>query len=295
MLVRNVDVLILDEPTTNLSPIETRELFKSLRNLKEQGKTIVLITHKIREVLEVTDRVTVLRRGRVVGSVETTKTNSRELAKLMVGREVVFEIEKSPRPPGEVALEVEDLHVIGDTGVSAVRGVSFSVKYGEIFGIGGVEGNGQIELAEAIAGIRRILKGRIILGGRDVTHASTKERYSMGLSYIPEDRRTGLAMDMSVAENSVLTRITYDKYLVNKAGFLRFKEILKYAGKLVKDFEITISALSSPARTLSGGNQQKLVVGRELSKEPSVILAVQPTRGLDVGATEYIRKTLSQK
>ncbi len=292
MLVRNVDVLILDEPTTNLSPIETRELFKSLRNLKEQGKTIVLITHKIREVLEVTDRVTVLRKGRVVGSVETTKTNSRELAKLMVGREVIFEIEKSPRLPGEVAVEVKDLHVIGDTGVSAVRGVSFSVKYGEIFGIGGVEGNGQIELAEAIAGIRRILKGRIILGGRDITHASTKERYSMGLSYIPEDRRTGLAMDMSVAENSVLTRITYDKNLVNKAGFLRFNEILKYAGKLVKDFEIVVSALSSPARTLSGGNQQKLVVGRELSREPSVILAVQPTRGLDVGATEYIRKLL---
>jgi simple sugar transport system ATP-binding protein len=210
----------------------------------------------------------------------------------MVGREVIFEIEKSPRLPGEVAVEVEDLHVIGDTGVSAVRGVSFSVKYGEIFGIGGVEGNGQIELAEAIAGIRRILKGRIILGGRDITHASTKERYSMGLSYIPEDRRTGLAMDMSVAENSVLTRITYDKNLVNKAGFLRFNEILKYAGKLVKDFEIVVSALSSPARTLSGGNQQKLVVGRELSREPSVILAVQPTRGLDVGATEYIRKLL---
>ncbi|MEM0001689.1 MAG: ABC transporter ATP-binding protein [Desulfurococcaceae archaeon] len=292
MLLRNVDVLILDEPTTNLSPIETRELFKSLRSLKEQGKTIVLITHKIREILEITDRVTVLRKGRVVGSVETNNTNSRELARMMVGREVILEIDKPPVRVGEVALEIEDLHVMSDVGGEAVKGVSFDVRYGEIFGIAGVEGNGQVELAEAIAGIRRVLKGRILLGGKDVTQLSTRERYSMGLSYIPEDRRIALAMDMSVAENSVLTRIIYDKTLVNKMGFLSFNEILRQAMKLVKEFDIVISTFSSPVRTLSGGNQQKLVVGRELSREPSVILAVQPTRGLDVGATEYIRRLL---
>ncbi|MEM0369006.1 MAG: ATP-binding cassette domain-containing protein, partial [Desulfurococcaceae archaeon] len=292
MLLRNVDVLILDEPTTNLSPIETRELFKSLRSLKEQGKTIVLITHKIREILEITDRVTVLRKGRVVGSVETNNTNSRELARMMVGREVILEIDKPPVRVGEAALEIEDLHVMSDVGGEAVKGVSFDVRYGEIFGIAGVEGNGQVELAEAIAGIRRVLKGRILLGGKDVTQLSTRERYSMGLSYIPEDRRIALAMDMSVAENSVLTRIIYDKTLVNKMGFLSFNEILRQAMKLVKEFDIVISTFSSPVRTLSGGNQQKLVVGRELSREPSVILAVQPTRGLDVGATEYIRRLL---
>lgn len=292
MLVRNVDILILDEPTTNLSPLETKELFKSLDNLKRQGKTVVFITHKIREVLEVADRVTVLRRGRVVGSLNTSQTSPVELAKMMVGREVFFEFKKPPARIGGVALRLENLNVMGNLGTLAVKDISFEVMYGEIFGIAGVEGNGQVELAEAIAGLRKVHSGKIILDGIDITNMSVKERYRLGLSFIPEDRKTALAMDMTVAENSVLTTLPYLGTFTNNLGLLRHRSIINHAGNIVKRFDIVISSLNSLARTLSGGNQQKLVVGREFSRVPKLIVASQPTRGLDVGATEYIRKLL---
>lgn len=292
MLALNVDILILDEPTTNLSPSEIRELFKSLKKLREEGKSIVFITHKIREVLEVTDRVTVLRKGRVMGSVETSKTNPRELAKMMVGREVELLIEKPPWRPNGVALIVDELEVMGDLGVPAVRGVSFSVSYGEIFGVAGVEGNGQIELAEALAGIRKPLRGRIVMNGDDITKLDVSERYNRGLAYIPEDRKVALIMEFSVLENTPLTEISYNKELVNRMGFMKIKRIVEKSMGIIKQYGVVTPSIYAPARSLSGGNQQKLVVGRELMKDPRVIVAVQPTRGLDVAATEYVRNLL---
>lgn len=292
MLIRNTNVLILDEPTTNLSPIETRELFKSLLNLKRQGKTIVLITHKIKEVLEVTDRITVLRRGRVVSSVETAKTNPIELAKMMVGREIVLDVKKPPCQATKTALKIEDLFVMGDHGTLSVKGISFDVKYGEIFGIAGVEGNGQLELAEAIAGLRKIHKGRILIEDKDITHSDVRERYKLGLSYIPEDRRVSLAMDMSILDNSVLTLLCYRDEFKNKFGILRYSVIGEHASKIVNNFHVILPSFSALARTLSGGNQQRLIVGREIVREPKIVLASQPTRGLDIAATEYIRRLL---
>ncbi len=294
MLIRNVDVLILDEPTTNLTPIETRELFKSLRVLKNYGKTVVFITHKLREAMEVTDRITVLRRGKVVGTVKTSETNPVELAKMMVGREVVFSIEKTPGKPHGTALKVEDLWVMSDLGSHAVKGVSFNVEFGEIFGIAGVEGNGQTELVEAIAGLRSVVKGRIYLDNVEITHKNTRDRYSLGLAYIPEDRvKTALAIDMNVVENSILS-LQWNNTFVNKFLSIKWSEARKHAERIVKKFDVIVKSLDSPVKSLSGGNQQKLVVGRELSKEPKVIVAAQPTRGLDVSATEYIRKLLLQ-
>ena len=291
MLVRNVDVLILDEPTTNLTPLETRELFKSLKLLKELGKTIIFITHKIREVLETTDRITVLRRGKIVGTVKTTGTNPMELAKMMVGREVFLEIEKPPIQSKEIALKVENLHVGNDLGALAVKGVSFDVMYGEIFGIAGVEGNGQLELAEALMGLRRVLQGRIILGDKDITHLSTRDRYASGIAYIPEDKKTGLVMEMNVAENSILS-LQWNSRFMNKLTILKRSEIRRYGAKIVREFDVMTPSIDALVRVLSGGNQQKLLVGREISKDPKLIIASQPTRGLDIAATEYIRKLL---
>lgn len=292
MLYRNVDVLILDEPTTNLTPIETKELFQTLRKLKEQGKTIIFITHKLREVLETTDRVTVLRRGKVVGVVETSKATPETLAKMMVGREVIFRIEKKPAQPGEPVLVVKDLWVRSDLEGWAVKGVSFAVYSGEIFGIAGVEGNGQTELVEAITGLRRVEKGKVMLLGEDVTNKPPSELYRMGLGHIPEDRhKLGLVLDMTVAENSVLG-IHRLKQFIGKLFNMKWKNVNRYARDIIERFEIVAPGVKAPARSLSGGNQQKLVVGRELSKSPAVIVAAQPTRGLDVAATEYIRKLL---
>ncbi len=292
MLYRNVDILILDEPTTNLTPIETKELFHTLRELKKRGKTIIFITHKLREVLEVTDRITVLRRGKVVGRTETTKATPEMLAKMMVGREVVMKIEKKPAKPGEPVLIVKDLWVKNDLGEWAVKGLSFAVCSGEIFGIAGVEGNGQTELVEAITGLRRVEKGQVILMGKDVTNKSPSELYRLGLSHIPEDRhKLGLVLDMTVSENSILGIHRLRKFLGRLLN-LKWRVIDKHAREIIKRFEIVAPGTRAPVRSLSGGNQQKLVVGRELSKSPQVIVAAQPTRGLDVAATEYIRKLL---
>jgi len=292
MLFREVDVLILDEPTTNLTPIETRELFRALRRLRDSGKTIVFITHKLREVMEIADRITVMRRGRVVGSLSREEAEPRKLARMMVGREVVFRIEKPPARPGEPVLQVEDLWVRGEHGRWAVRGVSFEVRRGEIFGIAGVEGNGQAELVEAITGLRRAERGRVLLAGRDVTNLAPSELYRLGLAHIPEDRRrTGLVLDMSVAENSILGIHRWSRFL-RSLGLVDWGSVSSHAGRIVKEYEVVAPGLRSPVRHLSGGNQQKLLVGRELSKDPLVVVAAQPTRGLDVAATEYIRRLL---
>ncbi|WP_042699005.1 ABC transporter ATP-binding protein [Thermococcus sp. PK] len=291
-LYRDVDVLILDEPTAVLTPIEVKELFDVLRKLKSQGKTIIFISHKLREVMEITDRVTVLRKGELIGTVNTRETTPKELAKMMVGREVVLKIEKPPKEAGKPVLEVKDLWVKGDRGEDAVKGLTFEVRAGEIFGIAGVEGNGQTELIEAISGLRKVEKGKVILNGKDITGRPPRELYDLGMAHIPEDRiHMGLVIEMSVAENSILG-LHWRKAFRGPLGLIRWDKVKEHAAKLVKDFEVVVPSIEAPAKSLSGGNQQKLIVAREVSKEPEFIIASQPTRGVDVASTEYIRNYL---
>ncbi|HHI01539.1 MAG: ABC transporter ATP-binding protein [Thermococcus sp.] len=291
-LYRDVDVLILDEPTAVLTPIEVKELFDVLRKLKSQGKTIIFISHKLREVMEITDRVTVLRKGEIIGTVNTSETSPKELAKMMVGREVVLRIEKPPKEAGKPVLEVKDLWVKGDRGEDAVKGLTFEVRAGEIFGIAGVEGNGQTELIEAISGLRKIEKGKVILNGKDITGRPPRELYDLGVAHIPEDRiHMGLVTEMTVAENSILG-LHWRKNFRGPLGLIKWDKVKEHAAKLVKDFEVVVPSIDAPAKSLSGGNQQKLIVAREVSKEPEFIIASQPTRGVDVASTEYIRNYL---
>ena len=303
VLAREVELLILDEPTSVLTPVETAELFKFLRRLKEQGKAVIFITHKLKEAMAVTDRIVVLRRGKVAGEVETGKTTAGELAKLMVGTEVELkgrpvelslELEtKAASGPQreEPALVVEDLCVQGDTGELAVRNLSFELFPGEILGIAGVEGNGQTELVEAICGLRPIVSGKVLLFGREVSGLSPTELYRLGLAHIPEDRwKYGLILSFTVAENAILGMQRERRF--HFLGFVRTKAVREHAGKLVREFGIQTSGISAPVKSLSGGNQQKLIAGRELTKDPRVIVAAQPTRGLDIGAAQFIRDLL---
>jgi len=292
VLYRGTRVLILDEPTSALTPLEVDELFKFMRRLKEDGRSIVFITHKLREVLEICDRIVVLRNGLVTGEVQADKATPELLAERMVGHAVVPRVSRSPRPPGEPILVVRDLEVMGDLGVPAVRGVSFEVRAGEIFGIAGVEGNGQSELAQALGGLRPIRRGEILLDGKPLPPLAPIEAYRQGISHIPEDRlRFGLALHFDVAENSILSRQWEPLFLRGWVG-LDWPRILAFAAELVQRFQVLTPGVRATARHLSGGNQQKLVVGRELSKEPRLILAVHPTRGLDVASTAYIRELL---
>jgi len=303
VLAREVELLILDEPTSVLTPVETAELFKFLRRLKEQGKAVIFITHKLKEALAVTDRIVVLRRGKVAGEVETGKTTAAELAKLMVGTEVELrgrpvelsvELEakaaSGPRKE-EPALVVQDLSVRGDTGEWAVRHLSFELFPGEILGIAGVEGNGQTELVEAIGGLRPIVSGKVLLFGLEVSGLSPTELYRLGLAHIPEDRwKYGLILSFSVAENAILGMQREERF--HFLGFVRAKAVREHAERLVREFGIQTSGISAPVKSLSGGNQQKLIAGRELTKDPRVIVAAQPTRGLDIGAAQFIRDLL---
>ncbi|WP_457754546.1 ABC transporter ATP-binding protein [Thermococcus sp.] len=292
VLYRNVDVLILDEPTAVLTPIEVKELFDVLRTLKEQGKTIIFISHKLREVMEITDRVTVLRKGEVIGTVNTSEATPQLLARMMVGRDVVLRIQKPPKEPGEPILRVENLWVKGDRGEDAVKGLSFEVRAGEIFGIAGVEGNGQTELIEAITGLRKIEKGKIILNGKDITGRPPKELYNLGVAHIPEDRtHMGLILDMTVAENAVLG-LHWREEFTGILNSIRWSNVKEHAKKLIEKFDIVAPGVDAPVKSLSGGNQQKLIVAREVSKNPELIVASQPTRGVDVASTEYIRNYL---
>ncbi|RLE91114.1 MAG: ABC transporter ATP-binding protein [Thermoprotei archaeon] len=289
ILLRKAKILILDEPTSVLTPIETRELFRTLKRLKEKGITIIFITHKLKEVKEITDRVTVLRKGRLVGTVETAKVTEVDLARMMVGREVFLKISKTPAKVGRKVLEIADLWVKDDRGLDAVKGVSLDLYEGEILGIAGVQGNGQKELVEAIAGIRPIIKGKIIVDGVDVTKKSTVERYKLGLAYVPDSRLVGLVLDMSLIENTTLTNL--HKVLTRTKRIL-WDRASKIAVKVVKELDVVTPSLSAPVKYLSGGNQQKVMVGREIVREPKIFIVAEPTHGLDVGATEFIRKTL---
>ncbi len=293
-LYREADVLILDEPTAVLTPQETKELFGVMRSLREAGKSIVFITHKLKEVLAIADRITVLHRGRVVGTTTPSESSEEELATMMVGRAVQLTVEKSPAEPQEPVLVVEDLVVEDDRRQIAVNEVSFEVRAGEIVCIAGVQGNGQTELAEALTGLRATRSGRVQILDRDVTKASPKEVLRTGVSHVPEDRlRDGIIVDFSIADNLVLN--TYDL-----APFARWivrdeAEVTRVAEERARAFDIRTPSVLQLASTLSGGNQQKTIVAREFSRDSRLIVASQPTRGLDVGSIEYIHARLVEQ
>ena len=290
-LYRGVEILILDEPTAVLTPQETRDLFGNLRQLREAGRTIVFISHKLDEVLEIADRITVLRRGRVVGETRPADTTKARLAEMMVGRPVLFRLDKPRVEFGEPVLRVHDL-----TGEGKLNGVTLEVRSGEILGVAGVEGNGQRELAEALIGLRRPESGTIQLNGRDITGDTVEDIRNAGVAYIPEDRHgQGLVLDMSVWENSVLGRHD-DPEFSSGLGVLLIGRIKELAARLVKLFDVRARSIEAAASTLSGGNQQKLILARELETDPKLLIAAQPTRGLDVGAIEFVwREILEQK
>jgi ABC-type uncharacterized transport system ATPase subunit len=290
-LYRGVDLLILDEPTAVLTPPETKELFQNLRNLKEAGKTVVFISHKLDEVLEIADRITVLRRGSVVGETRPEDTSKSKLAEMMVGREVLFRLEKPEGKPGDPILKVEGLED-GDQ----LHGIHLEVRAGEVLGVAGVEGNGQRELAEVIIGLRPPTAGTVTVEGKNVTGRSVAFIRGRGVAFVPEDRHErGLVLDMTLWENGVLGRQSRAEYS-GRGGFLFIRNIKALASRLIKQFDVRARGVGVPASTLSGGNQQKLVLARELDAEPRLLVASQPTRGLDVGAIEFVwRQILEQK
>jgi simple sugar transport system ATP-binding protein len=292
VLYRGAKILILDEPTGVLTPQEASELFKVLRDLVKTGKTIVFISHKLKEVLEISDRITVMRRGKVVGHLVTKDTNEAEIARLMVGRDVLLRVEKKPAKPGPVALRVENLMANSDQGLPALRGLSFELHQGEILGIAGVEGNGQSELVEVLAGTRHTTGGRVVLGDREIENLGAASIRNAGVSHIPEDRRgAGLVLNYSVADNLILGR-QRTKLFSWDGIVLRIKAIFDWARRLITEFDIRTPSASTPARNLSGGNQQKIIVAREMATDPRVMLAAQPTRGVDIGAIEFIHRRL---
>ncbi len=294
VLYRGASVLILDEPTAVLTPQEVEGLFRTLRRMKEEGHAIVFISHKLNEVLSISDRITVLRGGRVVGTIPAADATREELARMMVGREVVFRLERPAVEPGEVMLEIRDLWAMGDRGVPALRGVDLEVRAGEIVGLAGVSGNGQRELAEVIVGLRRPTRGRVRIGGTDVTGWPPAELIKLGLSYIPEERmRDGGVPEFSVEDNLVLKDHPFRPF--SRGIFLNFPEIARYAERLIGDFDIRTPSRRTPLKSLSGGNIQKLILARELSRSPKVLIAAQPTRGLDVSATEYVRRRILEQ
>ncbi|HYY93785.1 MAG TPA: ABC transporter ATP-binding protein [Pyrinomonadaceae bacterium] len=292
-LYRHARLLILDEPTAVLTPQEVEEFFAILRRMREQGKTVVIITHKLSEVLAISDDVTVMRDGRVVGRLKTRETNAAELARLMVGRDVLLRVEKPEARPGRVVLSVRSLSVTAG-GERGVRDVSFEVRAGEIVGVAGVEGNGQTELIEALAGLTPApqVGGAVEFEGRDITGASARARYELGIAHVPEDRhRRGLLLDFDLAENSILG-VHYRRPAVSLSPLLDLRGIRQRALEVIRDFDVRPANPDLPARALSGGNQQKLIIGREFELPPTLMLVSQPTRGVDIGAIEFIHRKL---
>jgi ABC-type uncharacterized transport system ATPase subunit len=290
-LYRGVDLLILDEPTAVLTPPEAQELFANLRMLKDAGKSVVFISHKLDEVLDIADRITVLRRGRVVGEAAPADTSKEELAEMMVGRPVLFRLEKPQTQLADPVLKIDELNVAGH-----LHDASLEVRSGEILGVAGVEGNGQLELAEAVIGLRKPDSGRVLVDGRDLAGLSVAEIRRRGVAYVPEDRHDrGLVLSMSLWENSVLGRQTKREYS-SRWGILAIRKIKELTSRLVERFDVRTRGIKVNALTLSGGNQQKLILARELQDDPKLLLAHQPTRGLDVGAIEFVwKQILDQK
>lgn len=293
LLYRNAGILILDEPTAVLTPQEVDDLFGILRSMRAGGKTIVIITHKLSEVLAISDEVTVMRDGKVVGRKPTADTNAADLARMMVGREVLLRVNKGAATPGTEVLCVRDLRVTAPDGSVRVDGVSFSVRSGEIVGIAGVEGNGQTELIEALAGLtqRGRVSGSIGLDGREIVRHTPRARRRLGIAHVPEDRhRRGLFLDFDLRENSILG--SHDRPELARGGFFDGAAILAKTKRILEGFDVRPAVPEALARTLSGGNQQKLVIGRELDSAPRLLLVAQPTRGVDIGAIEFIHRQL---
>ncbi|OOM16176.1 ABC transporter ATP-binding protein [Clostridium saccharobutylicum] len=295
MLYRDAEVLILDEPTAVLTPQEIDELIKIMKNLIKEGKSIIIITHKLKEIKAVADRCTVIRRGTYIGTVDVKDTSEAKMAEMMVGRPVSFKVDKKDKTPGEVILKVENLSVLNNKKVLGVKDFSIEVKAGEILGIAGVEGNGQTELIEAITGMRSVKCGSVYFKNKDITNLSIRKRIDSGMAHIPEDRqKRGLVLDYTIEDNMVLE--IYDREPFSKHGLLNKNAIHNYAEKIIKEFDVRSGkGGASIARTMSGGNQQKAIIGREIELDPDLLIAVQPTRGLDVGSIEYIHKRLVEQ
>ncbi|HIR09087.1 MAG TPA: ABC transporter ATP-binding protein [Candidatus Avoscillospira stercoripullorum] len=289
MLYRDNEILIFDEPTAVLTPQEIEELMAVMKNLAAEGKSILFISHKLSEIMAVADRCTVLRKGKCIGTVNTADTTPEALSAMMVGRQVELTIDKAPAKPGEVVLEVSHLTVPSKVHKgNAVKDVSFTVRRGEILCLAGIEGNGQTQLVHALTGLSRVGGGSVKLLGQDITHATVRRRSRAGMSHIPEDRhKHGLVLDYTLEENMVLQRYWQPEF--QKAGFLNFPAMRAYSDRLIEQYDVRSGQGSlTPARAMSGGNQQKAIVAREIDKDPELLVAVQPTRGLDVGAIEYI-------
>ena len=294
MLYRDNEILIFDEPTAVLTPQEIEELMQIMRNLAAEGKSILFISHKLAEIMAVADRCTVLRKGKYIGTVETKNTTMEELSAMMVGRNVNFHVDKQPAHPGEVVLDVQHMTVASKVhNNNAVKDVSFQVRRGEIVCIAGIDGNGQTELVYGLTGLEPLVSGKIMMDGKDITHASIRKRSVAGMSHIPEDRhKHGLVLDYSLEYNMIL-QTYFESRFTDRIGFLRRKNIREYSDKLIEQYDVRSGQGSvTPARSMSGGNQQKAIIAREIDKQPEMLVAVQPTRGLDVGAIEYIHKQL---
>lgn len=291
VLFRSAEVLILDEPTAVLTPQEVEDFFKIVKSLKDAGKALIFITHKLNEILEIADRISVLRGGQIVGEGDPATATTQELAEMMVGRPVSFDVVKAPYQPGPVRLEASDLLVLNENGSIAVDHIELSVKSGEIVGIAGVQGNGQTALVEALAGLRDVVGGAVHFDGMDITRASPRERHRMGIGHIPEDRqRTGIIPAFTVAENMVLDTYYDDRF--SSGMQIRWDKVKETAARNSAEFDVRTPSVFAAAGNLSGGNQQKLVIAREMSRDTKLLFAVQPTRGLDVGSIEYIHQRL---
>jgi simple sugar transport system ATP-binding protein len=294
VLYRKADILIFDEPTAVLTPQEAEEFFKVVHSLVDQGKSVIFITHKLKEVLEIADRISVLRNGKVAGTTTPSQSTEASLASMMVGREVILTVDKQPAKVGEAVLDVADLHVMDDRHLETVHGVSFQIRAGEILGIAGVQGNGQKELVEALTGLRSYEIGKVNLLGKDISRASPRKIREAGTAHVPEDRQSdGLVLSFPIKDNLVLN--TYYESPFARGPNLNNVEIVRAAQKRVKEFDIRTPNVFLPASTLSGGNQQKVIVAREFSRPIKLLIASQPTRGLDVGSIEYIHGQIVKK
>ncbi len=293
-LYRGAEILILDEPTAVLTPQEIKELIEIIRNLTKEGKTIILITHKLKEIKEAADYCTIIRRGKKIDTADVSQTDENQLASMMVGREVTFKVDKTEAGYGETVLKIEDLKAKDNRGVSALNGLTLEVRCGEILGIAGVDGNGQSELVEVITGLKKADSGSIMINGKEILNTTPRNIIDLGISNIPEDRQKhGLVLDFTVSENMILQNYKKEKF--SKNGKLLDSNIKKFANELIEKFDVRPQDNSLKARALSGGNQQKVIIAREVTNNPDLLIATQPTRGLDVGAIEFVHKSLIEQ
>lgn len=290
-LLNGADLLILDEPTSVLTPQEIKELISILREMKAKGHMIIFISHKLDEIMDICDRVMVLQKGKIVGGADTRDTDKKALARMMVGRDIVFNINRENIERGEKTLSVKNINIVGDKGLPAVKDVSFDLFENEIFGIAGVSGNGQREIAEAITGIRPIESGTVLINGEEITNKSPRQIYDNGISHVPEERiRFGIAPGLFIFDNAILKQHHLERF--SNGYFLKYKSVKDHTKTIVKEFDVSTHSIDNQTRNLSGGNIQKLILGREISEQPKLLVASHPTYGLDVGATEFLRQHL---